>query len=857
MKRTIFAVPVVGILVGLCALNIHAQVVVGEYALAEIRSQHPYEKPGTDGPKLVFEREIFHPEATYIALHFSRFDLAPGDFVIVRSPDSTQYWEYRDQGRKGLGLDPDGFFATQIKGEIAIIELYAQGVGTGYGFDVDFYGRGYSDGELRELWDMGLGERLNLAEPGGEHRSICTADDTEEIKCYQASEPEVYEESRAVVRLLINGNAHCTGWLIGCDGHVMTNEHCIGSQSQLNSITFEFMAEGNDCSMNCGSSLACSGTIEAAGGTLIQVNAALDFALVIPDTSTANSTDLPATYGFMQLRETGPVLDEQIYIPQHPAGWGKRVAFLSSYPGDGGIARINSLNEVACSGGPGDVGYWADTQGGSSGSPVLGYADHRVVALHHCRGSAFCTSGNGSSDDPNRGVPITAVIESLGSNLPNCAICPEVAPASSLTGQNNGDNQVDLSWNPPTVDGGTLYNIYRSEEGCAGSNFELIAENVAGTTFSDTSVSGGTTYGYTVRVVEGGTMPCESADSNCVEVTATGVCLLAPTFAGVTSVTNEATAACEISVTWDSGAARCGSSVVYNLYRSTSAGFTPGPGNLLASGLTGTSYQDVEVETGMIYHYIVRAEDNSGNGSGPHAGGIEDGNTVSLSAVPTGPDAIDFEDDLESGTAQWTVAAGPQDPGNTNPWTLSTAQSHSPANAWFVTDQNSVKDQVLQMANPVVLPANPAKLNFWHRYNTENTWDGGVLEYTVDGGTTWQDILEGDGNSIPANVDRFLAGEYVGNLRASSNPLGGRAAWFGDNTAFEQVNVDLSDFAGSTINFRWRLGCDGSQGDEGWYVDDIEILIGSNCSDCNWEAQLPQWPVLTILDLMGCLPNPM
>jgi len=32
------------------------------------------------------------------------------------------------------------------------------------------------------------------------------------------------------------------------------------------------------------------------------------------------------------------------------------------------------------------VGYNADTQGGSSGSPVLSATDNAVVALHHCGG---------------------------------------------------------------------------------------------------------------------------------------------------------------------------------------------------------------------------------------------------------------------------------------------------------------------------------------------------------------------------------------------------------------------------------------------------------------------------------------
>ncbi len=799
------------------------KVIVGEHVEARLGTPHPH--PAGDGqvPQLVWVDEIHHPGATYVAPHFARFELAPGDYVVVRSPDGAQRWTYAGLGRGELGRSEDGFFAVHLKGERARIELWAVNREPGWGFEIDRYGRGYSDEEIRAFWAAGLGEKMNLPRPPGADESICTADDSEEAKCYELSEPLIYDRSRAVTRLLLNSNALCTGWLVGCDGHVMTNEHCIGSQGTLNNVDFEFMAEGADCATNCEFTLACPGVIEAGGGTLVAVNTPLDYSLVLPDTSVGGGTDLPATYGFLQLRDTGAVLDERIYLPGHPAGWGKHISVESSYPLEPNppFASAVSLNETACSGAPasGDVGYWADTQGGSSGSPVLAYADHRVVALHHCRGSGFCATGSSPPDDPNRGVPIEAVIADLGAALPNCAVCDPPDPPANLTATAAGDNRIDLAWD--AVAGADSYNVYRALGGCPQSGYEQIASGVAGTAYSDTTASGGVTYAYVVRafdLAEG----CESFDSNCADAQTTGLCTLPPDFAGLESVTNAGTASCALDLAWSPASPQCGATVVYNVHRSTTPGFDPDAGNLLAACVAGTAFQDATPEYATEYFFVVRAEDAAGAGAGQCAGGSEDGNTVELSGVATGPDVEQFADDVESGPANWTVGPGPGDTG-TDPWEIVDTDSHSPTHSWFVSDQPVVKDQLLALAAPVAVPAGPpVVLEFWHHHDTEANWDGGVLEFSLDGGATWLDVLDG-------NPDRFLEGGYVSALNASANPLGGRQAWHGDSGGFFRTQVDVTDVGGQSVLFRWRLGCDASVGDVGWWVDDVRVFFGSAC----------------------------
>ena len=91
-------------------------------------------------------------------------------------------------------------------------------------------------------------------------RSICRTDDSVEAKCYEELE-DVYDHSLAVLRISKNGRAHCTGWLVGDEGHVITNNHCVASQDDTDILSFEAMAEGDECTTKCNQALGCPGVI--------------------------------------------------------------------------------------------------------------------------------------------------------------------------------------------------------------------------------------------------------------------------------------------------------------------------------------------------------------------------------------------------------------------------------------------------------------------------------------------------------------------------------------------------------------------------------------------------------------------
>ena len=356
----------------------------GEEVIQMYESPHPYP---TRSSSVVWTQNIKYEGATYIALHFSKLQLANGDFLLIKSPKTEQFWKYHDRGNYNNEKPEEGFWSVPIYGDELIIEIHSENSRSDYGYTIDKFARGYTE-----------------AERG--YESIWGNDDSLEAKCYQSSEPNVYHKSRSVVRLLINGTRSCTGWLIGDEGHIMTNNHCVKSSSDANNVTVEFMAEGTSCSTNCQSWFACRGKIEASSTTLIKTDSNLDYSLLLLPTNVSK------TYGYLQLRERGASVGERIYIPQHPGGWGKRIALASDHPSDAsdGFVHIQSVSEPRYARKGKNLGYYGDTQKGSSGAPVLGYSDHLVIGLHHCRGSL------------NKGVPIQEIIADLGSNLPNNAI---------------------------------------------------------------------------------------------------------------------------------------------------------------------------------------------------------------------------------------------------------------------------------------------------------------------------------------------------------------------------------------------------------------------------------------------------
>jgi uncharacterized repeat protein (TIGR01451 family) len=170
-----------------------------------------------------------------------------------------------------------------------------------------------------------------------------------------------------------------------------------------------------------------------------------------------------------------------------------------------------------------------------------------------------------------------------------------------------------------------------------------------------------------------------------------------------------------------------------------------------------------------------------------------------------------FNDFMEDGIVNWSIASSNMQDG----WELNTDNPHSGSYAWFANDVPYANAQTLVFFTPVVLPAH-AELRFWHDYDIEPFFDGGVVEISTDGGTTWH------------NLDAHMTTNgYNGEVNVSNNGTTVSVSAFnGNSNGYVQTRIDLSNYANKSALIRFRMLTDTSGSAHGWYVDDVMIVRG-------------------------------
>jgi len=115
------------------------------------------------------------------------------------------------------------------------------------------------------------------------------------------------------------------------------------------------------------------------------------------------------------------------------------------------------------------------------------------------------------------------------------------------------------------------------------------------------------------------------------------------------------------------------------------------------------------------------------------------------------------------------------------------------------------------LTSPEIAIGDDPVLTFYHWYTTENTYDGGNVKISTDGGSTWT-LITPDGG-----YDGLLSSDF-------ENPIGGEEAFYGSNGLWQMETFDLSAYADQTVQVKFDYGSDNSViTGFGWYIDDIFI----------------------------------
>lgn len=309
------------------------------------------------GPETVHEFRVEEPGARFLKIRFDEIDLAPGDWLeIVNGAGETV---------QRLGEHSRGLWSRSVVGDHLTIRITTGDTSSRGGIHIDAIAIGSED-----LFAD------TPSEGGTPFRSICGSDDKVPAACFDG-DAAVRSAANPVARLLFptgGGFSVCTGAIISEDNHFITNNHCVASQNAVSQTEFLFNFEAANCN-GSGSKQAQSTT----GGTFLATSGPLDYTLL------QLNADAEAVFGHLELAPVSVSTNTEIYIPQHPGGREKEIAFNEGLGGDACRVRRTNVSIQGFQSGA-NLGYSCDTEGGSSGSPVIRASDNAMIALHHLGG---------------------------------------------------------------------------------------------------------------------------------------------------------------------------------------------------------------------------------------------------------------------------------------------------------------------------------------------------------------------------------------------------------------------------------------------------------------------------------------
>jgi carboxypeptidase T len=160
---------------------------------------------------------------------------------------------------------------------------------------------------------------------------------------------------------------------------------------------------------------------------------------------------------------------------------------------------------------------------------------------------------------------------------------------------------------------------------------------------------------------------------------------------------------------------------------------------------------------------------------------------------------------LENGsTANWT--------GN---WNTTTSTFVSPSTSYTDTPTGSYANNANRtytyVPNVDLTNATAAMVSFYARWNVEADYDFVQFQVSTDGGITW--IGQCGNYTVPGSSAN-------GSVQPNGEPV-----YEGVQTSWVLEEINLSDYLGQVIKFRFQLRADGGVTADGFYFDDFKIMF--------------------------------
>lgn len=324
---------------------------------------------------------IHEPDARYIKVHFSEFNLPAGVVAEVSSPDRKEVYRYSSESKDALTVDAsredDGtnrFSALSVTGDTAIVRL----TGVMKSFDparhrvrIDSYAHSKTGIDSSKTAKGKYGKR---AGPNGRIESDCGTQERLDAVCWSDSYPDEYDRSTPVAMVITSRGDECTAWRVGSDNRMFTAQHCISSQDDLSGAEIWFNYESDSCG-----GPDASNVMKVSGRLLLATNWQLDYTLF-----SVNDFSSIKRFGNLGLDLRHGDIGENIFIPQHGKGDPKQIS-IESDMNSSGFCEIDN-NQATGYGSRTDIEYFCDTTDSSSGSPVISGITGKVLALHHLGG---------------------------------------------------------------------------------------------------------------------------------------------------------------------------------------------------------------------------------------------------------------------------------------------------------------------------------------------------------------------------------------------------------------------------------------------------------------------------------------